>query len=157
NIILEGEAQNDEYRDKVLPDRELVAACAGVIVIVSNNGTHPKKTVEEEVDGQKVRKEICTAYGTVGCRVHQQTWDDLYAELKEKEGSEFVLRCPQTVVYLPDGTISTRINTGSVPEVAEVIAAVQEAQKKAGPGLSEAQLVEVKKLLEEGRALLESK
>jgi hypothetical protein len=150
HIVIEGEAQNDEYREKILPDKELVAASAGVIVIVANNGTHPKKTIEETVDGQKVKREVCSVYGCASCAEHQRFWDDVYRDFKEDTGEMF---CPQTIVLAPDGQVATRINTHAVPHASEILAALKEAELKAGPGLSAAELVEVKRLLGEGQAL----
>jgi hypothetical protein len=154
HIVIEGEAQNDEYREKILPEKELVAACANVIVIVANNGTHPLKSVEEIVDGKKEKREVCSFYGVPSCSQHQRFWDDVYREFKEDNGEMF---CPQTVVLSPDGKVSARINTRSVPPPTEIIAAIKEAQQKAGPGLTDAQLVEVKRLLREGHALMAAK
>jgi hypothetical protein len=154
HIVIEGEAQNDEYRDKILPDGDLAAACANVIVLMANNGKHAPKTVESIVDGRKVSREVCSAYGVASCALHLKCWDQIYAEFKQDTGE---LYCPQTIVLTPDGKVATRINTRSVPQVSEVVAAVKDAQQEAGPGLTEAQLIEVKRLEHEGQALLESK
>jgi hypothetical protein len=154
HIVLEGEAQNDEYRDKILPDRDLVAACANVIVIVANNGKHEKKTIEETVDGKPVKREVCAAYGVDSCTVHQRFWDDVYREFKEENGE---LLCPQLVLLAPDGKIARRINTRSVPAATEVLAAIKDAQAKAGPGLTDAELAQVKQLMQEGRVLTAAK
>jgi hypothetical protein len=154
HVILEGEEQNDEYRDKILPDRELVAACTNVIVIVANNGKHAKKTIEETVDGKPVKREVCAAYGVDSCTVHQRFWDDVYREFKEANGE---LLCPQLVLLAPDGTIARRINTRSVPAVTEVLASIKDAQAKAGPGLTDEQLAQVKQLMQEGRVLTAAK
>ncbi|MFO1010268.1 MAG: hypothetical protein U1F29_09435 [Planctomycetota bacterium] len=155
HVVLEGEQANDQYRDKLLPNKELVAASANAVVVVANNGTHPKKAIEEtEPDGTKVRKEVCSLYGTPNCGAHQRCWDDLYRELHEPDGS---LRCPQTLVIAPDGELTLRVNTGNPPEAEQLIGALQEVVAKHGPGLTEAQLVEVKKLLDEGQALVDAK
>lgn len=155
HIVLEGEQANDDYRNKVLPDKELLAASANAVVVVANNGTHAKKAVEEtEADGTKTRKEVCALYGTPTCGAHQRCWDDLYRELHEADGS---MRCPQTLVIAPGGEVALRVNTGNPPAPDELIGALQEVVAKAGPGLSEAQLAEVKKLIEEGAALADAR
>lgn len=154
HIILDGEAQNDEYRDKILTDTDLIAASVNVVVIISNNGTHAKKTVEMTVDGKKVKKEVCSVFGFDTCALHQQTWDDLYRDFHDEDGA---MHCPQTVVIAPDGKVLVRINTGNVPAVTEITAGLEEAVKKFGPGLTDAQLAEVKKLLDEGRNLTKAK
>jgi hypothetical protein len=154
HVVIEGEAQNDEYREKILPDNDLIAACANVIVIIANNGKHPTKTVESIVDGQKVSREVCSVYGLDRCAQHIKFWDQVYAEFKENTGELF---CPQTIVLTPDGKVATRINTHSVPQVSELVAAVKDAQQKAGFGLTEAQLTDVKRLEKEGRVLIDAK
>ncbi|MBK7876529.1 MAG: hypothetical protein IPJ77_12400 [Planctomycetes bacterium] len=155
HIVLEGEQANDQYREKVLPNKELVAASANAVVIVANNGTHPKKSVEEpQPDGTKVRKELCSLYSTPNCGAHQRCWDDLYRELHEADGS---LRCPQTLVIAPDGEVALRVNTGNPPEPDQLVGALQEVVLKAGPGLTDAQLAEVQKLSAEGTTLSDSK
>lgn len=154
HIVIEGEAQNDEYREKILPEKELVAASVNVIVIVANNGTHAKKAIEETVDGQKKKREVCAVYGFDSCSQHQRFWDDIYRDFKEETGEMY---CPQTIVLSPEGKVATRINTHAVPPASEIVAAVKDAQQKAGPGLSQAELTEVKRLLIEGQALVTAK
>jgi hypothetical protein len=154
HIVIEGEAQNDEYREKLLTDKDLITACANVIVILANNGTHPKVAIEEFVDGKKVKREVCARYGLDACSQHQKFWDDVYRDFKEESGEMY---CPQTIVLAPDGKVATRINTRAVPPATEVIAAIKDAQTKAGPGLTDAQLEEVKRLKREGQALIDSK
>jgi len=150
HVILEGEEANDNYRRTILPDPDLLRASAGMIVLVANNGTHERKRIEVVVDGETVSKEVCSAYEFDSCAVHQLAWDDCYREFKRDDG---VLYCPQTVALLPDGTLFERIDTSNTPSVDEVHSLVQGLLKKAGPGLSEAQLAELKRLLVEGRHL----
>src|SRR5437773_8679389 len=108
HIVFEGEEASDRYRDKVLPDAELNKKSAECLVVIANNGTHPKKTIEEVVDGNKVRREVCSVFPMFAtCGQHQKMWDDLYAQF---QGEDHVLHCPQTIVLTPDGQISTRMN-----------------------------------------------
>lgn len=154
HVVLEGEQANDDYRDKVLPDKELIVASAGAVVILANNGTHAKKQVEEiQPDGTKTQKEVCALYGTPNCGAHQQTWDDIYREFHEEDGA---LRCPQTILFGPDGAIALRVNDGNPPPADTITGALQEVVLKFGPGLSEAALAEAKKLLADGTGLMEA-
>lgn len=158
HIVLEDEPSNDEYRNKVLPDKELIAASASAVVIVANNGTHAKKQIDEvQPDGSHARKEVCSIYGTPGCNAHQKCWAQLFREYSEEAGGERKMNCPQTIVLAPDGTVALRVNNGQPPPPEDVIAALKETQLKAGPGLDDAQLVEVKRLLAEGSNLMASK
>ena len=155
HVVLEGEQANDDYRNKLLPDKELIAVSANAVVVIANNGTHAKKAIEEtQPDGSKTRKEVCSLYGTPSCGAHQRYWDDLYRELHEEDGS---MRCPQTLVLSPEGEVHLRVNTGNPPVVDELVSALQEASAKAGPGLTEETLREVKRLAAEGTTLVESK
>lgn len=152
HVILEGEISSDNYKKQVLDDADLLRSSSECIVIVSNNGSHPKGVIEEVVDGAKVKREVCSKYPMfASCAHHQQSWAALYSELQTADGS---MNCPQTVVYAPDGTIATRINTGNPPEPSEVVAAILEVRAKYGAGLSQAQLDDVLKKLDSGRALM---
>jgi len=149
HIILEGEDQNDEYRDKILPEPDLRKRSLNALVIVSNRGQHEKKRIDVVVDGEKAQTEVCAVYPMFAtCQQHQAAWDEIYLEYREENGD---MKCPQTVVLTPDGKHSGRINTSNVPEPGEIGALLVEAIAKAGPGLSEDQLALVKKALEEGR------
>jgi hypothetical protein len=155
HIVLEGDEASDRYRDKVLPDLDLLKKSPECLVVIANNGTHPKKTIDDVVEGNKVRREVCSVFPMFAtCGQHQKMWDELYAEF---QGEDHVLHCPQTVVLGPDGKISARMNNGQPPQPSEIVAGIAEAQAKAGPGLTQAQLDEVKRLLEEGRNLMVAK
>ncbi len=149
HIILEGEDQNDEYRDKILPEPDLRKRSLGALVIVSNRGQHEKKRIDVVVDGEKTQREVCAVFPMfAACQEHQAAWDEIYLEYREENGD---MQCPQTVVLTPDGKPSGRINTSNVPEAGEIGALLVEAIAKSGPGLTEDQLGVVKKTLEEGR------
>lgn len=149
HVILEAEQSNDGYRDKILPDPELVKVSVGALVLVANNGNHPSKRVDVVVDGEKTTREACSVYPTFdNCQQHRAAWDEIYLAYREENGD---LKCPQTVVLAPDGQEAGRINTSSVPEPSEITALVVAAIAKAGPGLTEDQLDVVKKSLDDGR------
>lgn len=151
HVILEAEESNDQYREKILPDVELLKASVAALVLVANNGTHERKRVDVVVDGEKTTREVCAAYPMFdACAQHQAAWDEIYKEYHEDNGD---LKCPQTIVLAPDGSDAGRINTSNVPEAGEISALIVAAVAKAGPGLTEDQLALVKKSLEEGRRL----
>lgn len=157
HVVLDGETASDEYKKRILPDADVLraAAAANAIVIVTNNGTHAKKQIDVTVDGVTEKRTVCSAFPMFAqCGEHQITWDEVYRELHGPEGD---MRCPQAAVFAPDGTLAAREDTGDVPTPTAIATAVQTVAAKAGPGLSEAQWTEVTKLLESGRALVESK
>lgn len=153
HMVLDGESDNDAYRDKLLSDPELVKLSLQAVVVVSNNGTHKKKTIElksEEKDGKPTKKEVCEAYPMYdSCAKHQKNWNELYGLYKEDSGD---LRCPQAILSLPDGKQHQRWHDGTVPSAEDIRGALSDAIKLAGPGLTLEQLEAVKKLSTEARA-----
>ena len=155
HIILEGEAQNDEYRDNILPNQDLIARSVKAVVIVTNNGEHGTRKIKELVDGEKVTREACAVYPWFDhCGQHRQAWEECYVAYREESGE---MRCPQTVILLPDGKQSWRFNTANPPEVSQVISELGKAQKKAGPGLSRDELNKVKKHAADARRATDGK
>lgn len=155
HVILEGEEQNDEYRRKVLPDPDLLRASVHAVVVVANNGNHPPEDWVEEVDGRKIPRRRCSVYPMFdNCQQHRAAWDQVYAEYQEKDGA---LRCPQTVICLPDGKQTWRVHDGAPPPPSRVRAELEFAQEKAGKGLTREEFVEVKRLVGEGRTMLRAK
>ena len=155
HIILEDEEQNDEYRDDLLPDKELIAASQLAVVIVTNNGDHAPRRIKENIEGREVKSEVCSKYPTFAhCGQHREAWDDVYAIYHEEDGS---MRCPQTVILAPDGTQAWRNNDGNPPAASAVVSQLIKAQKKAGPGLSREQLTRVKQLTKEGQRASDGK
>jgi hypothetical protein len=145
HIVLEGEPQNDEYRDRILPDAALRKLSERAVVIVSNNGEHGRTKVEETVDGRTLTRSACSVYPFFeDCNGHRQTWDPLYFEYHEPNGD---MKCPQTVLLSPSGELAWRFNVSDPPPTGEVVNALQKAQKAAGPGLTNEELSRVKQLL----------
>lgn len=147
HLILEGEPQNDDYRNQILPHKELVALSQKAVVVIANNGEHSLKTVTEEVEGRKVKSQVCSAYPMfANCAQHRQPWDSIYVAYHDEAGD---LRCPQTFILTPAGKESWRHNDGNPPTAKSVVRKLQDAQKAAGPGLSSAELKEIKKRVKE--------
>lgn len=153
HMVLDGESDNDSYRDNLLVDAELVKLSVQAVVVVANNGTHKKKSIEiksAEKDGKPTKKEVCEAYPMYdSCAKHQRNWNELYGLYKEDSGD---LRCPQAILYLPDGKQHQRWHDGTVPAADDLRGALLEAIKLAGPGLTQEQLEAVKKLASDARA-----
>lgn len=152
HMILENEQANDSYRATILPDAELIAASVRVIVIVAADGEHASQTIEEpQPDGTTKRRTLCSIFGTPDCAGHRAAWNDLAKQFVEADG---LLHCPQVAVILPDTKVSGRINTGEPPAPSEIIALIKEAVALCGPGLSDDELAESKKLVVDGETAL---
>lgn len=153
HMVLDGEGDNDNYRDKVLGDAELARISAQAVVVVANNGTHKKQSIETKPSkkGEKPAKvEVCEAYPMFdACAKHQRIWNELYSAYKEDSGD---LRCPQAILLLPNGKQHARWHDGKLPAASDLRDALAEAVKIAGPSLTVDQLAAVGKLLAEGRA-----
>jgi len=149
HIILEGEADNDKYRDTLLKDPELLAASEEAVVVISNNGTHPRASIEVEIDGKKQKQDVCSVYPMFeSCAQHAQHFNELFLEYRDEAGD---LRCPQTILIGPDGKEALRIATGHAPEVSEVLAGFELLRANFGPGLTEEQWVSIVKLCADAR------
>jgi len=134
HVILEGEEQNDEYRNLILPDKELIKLSESCVIIIGNNGDHPQATVTVQVDGKSRKRTVCSAYTMFdNCAQHRAVWDPIYHEYQE-EGGE--LGCPQTILRMPDGELAWRHNVRNPPAVSEISKAVKSAQKEAGASLT---------------------
>jgi len=148
-LLKDTESENEEYRKKFLEEPGLLAACERVIVLISDNGAHPSRTVEELLDGQKRSRTACSVYsGYENCAQHQQNFNDLALEYRDEDGS---LHCPQTILQAPDGSLIARLNTSGVGDPGEILAGLGELKKKFGPGLLEPEWLELKAALERAR------
>jgi hypothetical protein len=147
HVILEGEPQNDDYRNQILPYADLIVASEKAIVLVANNGEHSQKKVIEEIEGRRVSTMVCSVYPEfANCAQHRQSWDSIYLAYHDKAGE---MQCPQTMLLNPDGSQSWRHNDGNPPQVKAVLKKLQAAQKAAGPGLTRPELADIKRLVKE--------
>lgn len=148
-LIKDMEDENVQYRAKFLQDPGLLGACERVLVVICDNGEHPSKTVEEIVDGKKVTRKACSVYPWFEtCAQHAQNLNEVALEYREEDGS---MRCPQTILQAPDGSLIARLNTGGVGDPGEILAGLDELKKKFGNGLLEAEWVELARTLDEAR------
>ena len=147
-VIQEGEEANERYRDGIYRSATLAAGVRDMMVLLVNDGKHATKKIVEKVDGKKVEREVCAEYLTPSCRDHRRNWDPVYSAFNQKG----LLTTPNTIITLPDKSVFQRIRDvpAGGPEI--VVAAVQDARYKAGPGLSAEQHEAVRQHAAEGRA-----
>lgn len=143
HMILEGEPENDSYRNSVLPHQGIIEACQNAVVIIANNGEHKPKTIKERIEGREVESQVCSSYPWFqNCAQHRAPWDDLYMAYQEEDGE---LKLPQTILLNPAGKKAWRKADGNPAEAKTVLAMLEREQKAAGPGLTSKQLSQVKK------------
>lgn len=151
-VVLDGEPQNREFSERIVPDPEVAAVCTQTVVLLSNNGEHPSKQVEEVVDGKKTTREVCSVFGVPKCDDHRRLWDPVFLAWNDKGE----LKCPQVIVVAPDGQLKKRVRPGEVPSVQNVTTAVDAVKTEAGPGLTREQLALVKARLADGARQIDS-
>lgn len=144
-VIQEGEEANDRFRDAIWVDKKVIAAVRDVVVVLANDGKHETKKIVEERGEEKIEREVCARFETPTCLEHRRHFDPCFVEFNQ----EGLMRTPQMICLLPDGEMHERLI--DVPPVSSVVATVQAASRKAGPGLSEKSYLEVRRLVEEGR------
>lgn len=155
HIILEGEAENDTYRDTILPHKELIAASEFAVILIANNGEHDLKTIKERIEGREVESQVCSKYPWFqNCAQHRAPWDDLYMAYHDEAGD---LSCPQTILLSPTGEKSYRKHDGHPPAPKDVLTQLKAAQKVAGPGLSGEQLKSIKGLEKDAKRSTDGK
>ena len=142
-----------ELREALLEDRELAAVLERAIVALGCNRIHPLETVEVGQGDQKRTVRRCPSFHTDSCSAHQRLFEDAYAAWN----TDGALVSPHVVLLAPDGEISMRRSDGSSPTAKELRAAVDRAQKAAGPGLTAAEHSQVLGLCADGRTAAERK
>jgi hypothetical protein len=144
----QGQLDSDvsKFRTAVFDDPKLVDVLQYAQPIVACNQVHTTTEVEIDDGGHKTKKQICPSYRTEGCAWHQKQFDAIYREFQSADGE---LKSPSIIVVLPDHTIQQRWQTGTTEGVLTGIGtAVAAARAKLGEGLTEAQLVDVRALLQ---------
>ncbi len=151
--VLEKEEANDRYRDELKNNASLAEKLGKAVVLLVNNGRHASTEIRVRgPDGKRVEREVCSAYHCSTCEVHRRNWDAVYQTFvaTQKQG---LWALPEAIVALPDRSIHARISSGEPPADSAVISGARAAASKLGPGLSREELVEVKRLAEEGRRM----
>jgi hypothetical protein len=147
----EGEAPHEDIiklREEIFAQPEFVAASPWVVLGLAANRAHEQVTVEVEVAGVKSKVTQCSVYRTEGCSVHQKLFDAVYREYNV-EGE---LRSPAAILIGPDRKVVQIWQNGETPPWAEVLGAIKTTRAKLGEGLTEAQLAEVRGLIDFGTA-----
>src|SRR5262249_51358470 len=135
-----------KFRNLLLNDAAIAETLQYALPIVACNQVHATAEVEVDDGGKKVKKQVCSVYKTQGCAWHQKQFDAIYRDYQSADGE---LKSPSVIVVLPDHTVQQSWQTGGTEGlVGGISAAITAARAKLGEGLTEAQLVEVRALLQ---------
>jgi len=131
------------YRKEIFSRADLAALAPLLVIVVGGTGVHDPSPVEVEVGGQKSTLQLCSHYRSETCMAHQKLFDSVYKE----HNVEGELKSPATLLLGADRRVIEDWSTGSAASWDEVIAAIKLAQSKAGEGLTEVQLADIRALL----------
>jgi hypothetical protein len=141
-IVETDDAEHDDvaaFRKEVLTSAALADACRLAVVVLANNKVH--KLAEVESGDPPVKRQVCSVYRTEGCGSHQKQFDAIYREYQDSGGE---LRSPAVIVVGPDRKLAAQWQTGTAPAIDEIVGALAAVRAKAGEGLTEAQLADVR-------------
>lgn len=141
-IVETDDAEHDDvaaFRKEVLTSPVLADACRLAVVVLANNKVH--KLAEVESGDPPVKRQVCSVYRTEGCAWHQKQFDAIYREYQDSGGE---LRSPAVIVVGPDRKAAAQWQTGTAPAIDEIVGALAAVCAKAGEGLTEAQLADVR-------------
>ena len=131
------------YRKEIFSRADLGALAPLLVIVVGGTGIHEPAPLEVESDGKKTTVQLCSHYRSETCMAHQKLFDSVYKE----HNVEGELKTPATLLLGPDRKVIETWATGSAASWDDVIAAIKLAQAKAGEGLTEPQLADVRALL----------
>ncbi len=133
----------DAYRKEIFARPDMAALASQLVLAVGATGVHESTALDVEVDGAKTKLSVCSQYRSETCLQHQKLFDSIYKE----HNVEGELKSPATILIGPDRKVVQTWLTGSAASWDDVLTAVKQAQAKAGEGLTDVQLTEVRALL----------
>jgi hypothetical protein len=148
----EGEAEHADVaalRKHVLEDPEFADVALYTVPVLACNLPHAVAEVEVDNAGAKSKRKVCAMYRTETCKVHQKLFESVYREYAKPDGE---MRSPVVLVVGPDRSVQLNVQTGDTPAVAAITAAIAAARTKAGEGLTEQQLIDVRDAIKRGTA-----
>ncbi|MCP3916611.1 MAG: hypothetical protein GY711_13730 [bacterium] len=156
--VLEGEEASDRFRDQLRDNRTLAQGARGAIVVLVNNGTHETKKLKVKgADGKSKTVEVCEQYHTPSCEVHQRNWDGVYQEYVATKSEDGRWDLPSAYILSPKNEIAKVLYDAQPPSDSEILAALRDAQRAAGPGITLEELRLVQKLTADGQLMMRAK
>jgi hypothetical protein len=132
--VLEGEEASGRFQDALSEDNLLSGLSTELILILANDGDHEQKEIRVKgTDGKRVKKSVCSAFGTDDCDAHKLQWDAVYKDYVMPGGGEWIL--PEVILVRPDGKIEERFGELDIMPLATVVREIKILQKVVGRGI----------------------
>ena len=138
--VFEGEEASGRFQDALSEDNLLSGLSTELILILANDGDHEQKEIRVKgTDGKRVKKSVCSAFGTYGCDAHKRHWDPVYKDYVLPDGGEWKL--PEIFLVRPNGKLERRFlegiygDSGGAPPISTVAREVEIFQKIIGRGV----------------------
>jgi len=148
----EGQAEHSDVaglRKQVLESPEFAEVALYIVPVLACNLPHALVDVEVDNGGAKSKRQVCSMYRTDSCKVHQKLFDSVYREYANPDGE---MRSPAVLLLGPDRSVQLNVQTGDAPSIAVITTAIAAARAKAGEGLTEQNLVDVRDAIKRGTA-----
>ncbi len=148
--VLEGEEASGRLQEALSEDKSFASLTEGVILLLANNGDHEQKEIRiKDADGKRIKKSVCSAFGTDDCDAHKLHWDTVYRDYVMPDGGEWLL--PDIYLIRPNGKLERRFlkgsygDSGGAPSISTVAREVEVFQKILGPGVRTEDLADLRR------------
>ena len=148
--VLEGEEASGRLREALSEDKSFSSLTEGAILLVANDGDHEQREIKvKNAAGKRVKKSVCSAFGTDDCDSHKLHWDTVYKDYVMPDGGEWML--PDIYLIRPNGKLERRFLKGSYddsgggPPVSTVAREVETFKKILGPGVRKEDLADLRR------------
>ncbi len=156
--VLEGEEASDRFREQLRDNATLAQGARDAIVLLVNNGQHDTKKLKvKKPDGKSETVEVCSAFHTPSCEVHQRNWDPVYQEYVAARIEDGAWLLPTAYVITPKNELAETLYSANPPADSAILTALRDAQRAAGPGMTLDELRQVQKLVADGRLMIRAK
>jgi hypothetical protein len=160
--VLEGEEASDRLQEALSEDKSFASLGTVAILLVANNGDHEQKEIRaKDANGKRIKKSVCSAFGTDDCDAHKVHWDTVYKDYVMPDGGEWML--PDIYLIRPNGKLERRFLEGSYddsgggPPVSTVAREVETFKKILGPGVRTEDLVDLRREVTMAQAMAKAK
>ncbi len=154
--VLEGEEASGRFQDTLSEDNLLSSLSAELILVLANDGDHEQKEVKVKgADGKRVKKSVCSAFGTDDCDAHKLQWDAVYKDYVMPDGGEWIL--PEVILVRPDGKIEERFRELDIIPLGPVVREIKTLQKVLGRGVSANDIANLRREVTMAQAMAKAK